>query len=338
MMKCVILAGGKGTRLWPISRENMPKQFLKLTGQYTMLQETVLRNMPFASEFLIITGQDFVELVDRQMKELKHIQYSILVEPCGKNTAPAIAMACFMSKPDQEIFVVPADADIVQGEEYTNAVLKAKQLARQQKIVTFGIRPTHPHTGYGYIHHQEYEVKAFKEKPNAELAQQYLQQGDYLWNSGMFLFQADTLLQELKKSRIDIYDACQKVNSSAIFRENCITLNSESWSAIPAESIDYAVMEHSDSIVVVPSFFPWDDIGGLDALAKRKTQQDENSILYQCDQTQIINQTNQKLVVAAGVDNLLVIATDDVVYIAPKGNSALNKEILEKMPIDKKYR
>lgn len=338
MMKCVILAGGKGTRLWPISRENMPKQFLKLTGQHTMLQETVLRNMPFANEFLIITGQEFVQLVNQQMKELKHIQYSILVEPCGKNTAPAIAMACFLSQLDQEIFVVPADADIVPGEQYTEAVQKAKQLAQQQKIVTFGIRPTYPHTGYGYIHYQEYEVKAFKEKPNAELAQHYLQQGEYLWNSGMFLFQANTLLQELKKSRVDIYDACQMVSRSTTTKENCIMLNPESWNTIPAESIDYAVMEHSGCIAVVPSFFSWDDIGGLDALAQHTKQQDTNSILYQCSQTQVINQSAQRLVVAAGVDNLLVIATDDVVYIAPKGNSALNKEILEKMPIDKKYR
>ena len=236
------------------------------------------------------------------------------------------------SQADEILLVVPADARIDNMEEYCKAIREAISLAEKGYIVTFGIRPTSAHTGYGYIKHNKNEVLEFKEKPNLSLAQKYLKDGNYIWNSGMFMFKAKTLLNELEIYRKDIYCSCKELVDE-LDNDKITILPKHFMDRIPAESIDYAVMEKSKKIKVVPSSFTWTDIGGLESLCEtlpsddRNNKYNKNTIINNSDNISVYNDT-EKVLVINGVENMVVSVTDDAIYISKSGKSQDIKEIM----------
>jgi mannose-1-phosphate guanylyltransferase len=252
MILPVIMAGGSGSRLWPISRASYPKQFLKLNGEGTMLQETILRlNSTDIDSPLIICNEEHRFLAAEQLRQIKQLNGNILLEPAGRNTAPAIALAAFWALQqghDPVLLVLAADHIIKDQLAFQKAVASAIIHAENDKLVTFGIVPTAPEIGYGYIqrgpaHDDAFEVTRFVEKPTVELAQQYLNSGDFYWNSGMFMFRASRYLAELKRYRTDIYETCERAARGISVDSDFIRVSNDAFMSCPEDSIDYAVME-----------------------------------------------------------------------------------------------
>jgi len=326
-MKNIILCGGSGTRLWPLSRKLMPKQFLKLFDSKTksLFQKTIERNSKLCNELMIITNEEQYFLVLDQLDELNtKFGIKFLLEEIGKNTAPAIAFAALESKEEDILFITPSDHLIKNEEEYKKAVLKAKELAENGYLVTFGITPTEPNTGYGYIEASVEDVIKFHEKPSLEKAKEYLKKG-YLWNSGMFMFKAGVYLEELKKySSLVFEEVIKSYKKRQIISENQIRL--KNMENIPDISIDYAVMEKSDKIKVVESEFEWNDVGSFDSLineinSKKAIEIDSKNNFYYSDD-------NKKIITSIGVEDLIVIDTKDALLIAKKGQTQKVKNIV----------
>lgn len=332
-MKCVILAGGGGHRLWPLSRNHLPKQFLYLGEEKTLLQQTILRNIEIFDKLMVVTNEKFEKRTLDNLKEIGIDDFEILLETVGKNTAAAITISALRSQGDEILLVVPADARIENIGQYCSDIQKGIRLASQGYIVTFGIRPTSAHTGYGYIKHNKDEVLEFKEKPNLSLAQKYFKDGKYLWNSGMFMFKAEVLLDEMKFYRKDIYDSCRELVDE-LNEGNISILPNHLMDKVPSESIDYAVMEKSKKIKVVPSSFSWTDIGGLESLCEtlpsddRNNKYNKNTIIKNSDSISVYNDT-EKLLVINGLENIVVSVTDDAIYISKAGKSQDIKEIMK---------
>ena len=267
------MAGGSGTRLWPVSRANHPKQFLALHGDDTMLQSTVKRLEGLNVESSItICNEEHRFFVAEQLRELDKLG-SIILEPVGRNTAPAIALAALSSKDDEDpmLLVLAADHVIQDETAFTKAVSDAIPLAESGKLVTFGVVAHEPNTGYGYIKRGApqgvgFAVDMFVEKPTLKIATEYLESGDYFWNSGMFLFKASRYLEELKKYRSDIYDAVCLSMEDVAQDNDFFRVNKPAFDACPSESIDYAVMEKTEHAVVVPMDAGWSDIGSWSSL------------------------------------------------------------------------
>jgi len=279
MIHPVIMAGGTGSRLWPLSRQLNPKQFLKLTdGPLSMLQSTVARlDGMDVHEPLLICNEEHRFLAAEQMRQSGHEDSCIILEPCGRNTAPAIALAALQlcetsDSEDPLMLVLAADHLIKDVEAFQAGVAKAVPLAKEGKLVTFGIVPHQPETGYGYIHRGNelaadcYSVDGFVEKPDIQTAEAYLASGEYLWNSGMFLFGARQYLTELELHRPDILSACRAAMTDTSADFHFIRVNSELFSKCPSESVDYAVMEKTDHAAVVALDAGWSDIGSWSAL------------------------------------------------------------------------
>ncbi len=333
-MKCVVLAGGAGLRLWPLSRKNFPKQFLELEEGKTLFAETIDRNSRLCDDFLIITNDAYRFTAEKELVGKDRVNCKLIFETVGKNTAPAIAMASMLSDKDEILFVVSSDAYIKGKKEYTDAVNQAKKLAEAGYIVTFGIKLTEANTEYGYINYSGNDVIEFKEKPDKETALKYIENGGYLWNSGMFMFKSSVLLDELKKYRPDIYDSCLNVVEN-MKKRNSTTMSKELMNEIPSESIDYAVMEKSDKVKVVPAEFHWSDVGGLEAASEIINRADEgnsykgrNIIINNCENTSVINDSNNSLVVVNDVKDIIVTNTNNAVYVSKKGSSKDIKQII----------
>ena len=345
----VILCGGNGTRLWPISRTLMPKQFVKLFEGESLFQKTVQRNQKACdSQFIVSNAEQYFLAVD-QMEELSKNQSSIvshqsryLLEPVGRNTAPAIALAAFALDPSEIMLVTPSDHLIKDETAYLEAVGKADELANEGYMVTFGITAEYPETGFGYIEAElqsdEYlglNVQSFKEKPDAETAKQYIDAGNYYWNSGMFCFKAGIFLEELKKYSPKIHEASKKAfeNRAQITNaplENALGVHQlrithEFMSAIPEDSIDYAVMEKSDKVKVIPSDIAWSDLGSFESLDKEIDSSD-NIINIDSTNNFILS---QKQVAAIDIENLIIIDTPDALLVSKKGSSQKVKEVVK---------
>ena len=264
-MKTIILSGGSGTRLWPLSRKLMPKQFLKLFDGKSLFQNTIERNESISNDIVVITNENQYFIALDQLEEIKNKftpqNTKFLLEEIGRNTAPAIAFAAFESDEEDILFITPSDHLIKNQEEYKKAINRAKELAEEGYLVTFGITPTKPHTGYGYIEAKGEDVIRFHEKPDIKTAREYLKRGNFYWNSGMFMFKAGVYLEELKKHSPDVYDKCKEVYENHIKPITNNQLRITNMQDIPDISIDYAVMEKSDKIKVVPSDFEWNDVG-----------------------------------------------------------------------------
>jgi len=322
------MAGGSGTRLWPLSRAAHPKQFLALHGDDTMLQSTVKRldGLEIISS-VTICNEEHRFFVAEQLREINRLG-SIILEPVGRNTAPAIALAA-LSKYDEDpiLLVLAADHVIQNPAAFTKTVMEAVPLAESGKLVTFGVVANEPNTGYGYIKRgapqgNGFAVDEFVEKPSLEVAKEYLESGDFFWNSGMFLFKASRYLEELKKHRPDIYDACRLSMENVSVDHDFLRVNKAAFDGCPNDSIDYAVMEKTADAVVIPMHADWSDIGSWSSLWDI-SEKDGNGnathgdvMLHKSNNSYI--RTDGKLVAAVGVDDLVIVSTKDVLVVVHK--------------------
>ena len=333
-MTNIILCGGSGTRLWPISRTLMPKQFVKLFENKSLFQLTVERNSKICGgQFIVSNAQQYFLALD-QLEELDKTNNQYLLEPVGRNTAPAIALACMVLDKETIVLVTPSDHLIKDEKEYVKVLQKAKDLAACDNLVTFGITPTFAETGFGYIEADGLDVKAFHEKPDFQTATQYIAAGNYYWNSGMFCFKAGVFLEELKKYSPEIYEYSLKAFENAS-KDEMIRIKHDDMVSIPEESIDYAVMEKSDKVKVVPSNIGWSDVGSFDALYDELPKDENgntlNANLISIDSRNNLVYGNERQIAMIDIDNLIVIDTGDALLISQKGSSQKVKKVVEKL-------
>ena len=329
LLQPVLLSGGSGTRLWPLSREAYPKQFLPLAGDDTMVQATWRRVAPLATTApIVVANEEHRFLVAEQLRQIDAPVPAILLEPVGRNTAPAIAAAALQAMVeghDPLLLVLPSDHVVRNEEGFRAAVRDASAAAEAGALVTFGIVPDAPETGFGYIQADAGDglrrVLRFVEKPDAETAQSYLEAGGYYWNSGMFLFRASRYLEELRKFRPDILDAVSLAFASAQRDGDFIRLDKEAFAASPADSIDYAVMEKTADAMVLPVDIGWNDVGSWSALWD-VAERDADGNAHHGDVIAVDTRNSyayaQRLVALVGVDDMVVVETDDAILVARK--------------------
>ncbi|MEZ9207067.1 mannose-1-phosphate guanylyltransferase/mannose-6-phosphate isomerase [Vibrio splendidus] len=331
MILPVIMAGGSGSRLWPLSRSLFPKQFISLASDLTMLQQTLKRLDGIEhSRPMLICNDEHRFLVAEQLRQQAVDCSGIILEPVGRNTAPAIALAAHKAVQqgdDPLLLVLAADHVIQDPAAFIDSVQQAVEPAQEGNLITFGIVPSKPETGYGYIkqgqpHGNAYHVDQFVEKPDLETAQSYLDCGEYYWNSGMFLFKASRYLEELKEFRPDILVACEAAMNGARNDLDFIRLDEEAFFACPDESVDYAVMEQTSSALVVPMDAGWSDVGSFSALWEVSDKNSDGNVtkgdvlMEQTTDSYIYSQN--KLVSTVGVSNLVVVETKDAILVADK--------------------
>ncbi|MEZ0328326.1 MAG: mannose-1-phosphate guanylyltransferase/mannose-6-phosphate isomerase [Dissulfuribacterales bacterium] len=363
----VILCGGSGTRLWPLSRKAYPKQFLRLTGPYSLLQQTLMRAaaMDGATAPMVIANDHHRFLVWEQAEEIQQPLEAIILEPEGKNTAPAVAYAAFHllshvqppSAPDSSatddtdgsdaaifgndavLLILPADHVIQGNTAFEKAIKHGKTIAEQGHIVTFGIVPTGPETGYGYIEAflndssaQHFSVRRFVEKPSKDKAESYLKQGNYFWNSGIFMCKATTYLEELKRFRPDIYEICHRAMQGLRKDLHFLRLPREIVHTCPADSIDYAVMEHTNKAVVIPFAETWSDVGSWNSLKDVSTCNEDGNLISGDVLTQgcknCLVRSEDRLVAVMGMEDTIVVETSDAVLICHKDHGQAIKDVV----------
>lgn len=355
----VVLSGGSGTRLWPLSREKYPKQLLPLVGEQSMLQATVsrLEGLVGMAAPLLVCNEEHRFVVAEQVRTLG-LQGAVLLEPFGRNTAPALALAALWAVregDDPVLVVMPADHDIADGEAFRNAVARAVKLAASGVTVTFGITPDCPETGYGYIQRGlalddgsgAFALARFVEKPDRETAEAYLDSGDYLWNSGIFVLQASVWLAALGVCRPDILAACQLALAGGKTDGDFVRLDVDAFKACPSDSIDYAVMERLTAggaglprAAVIPLTAGWSDVGAWDALWKVLPKCGEGNatrgdvMLENCCDTLVVSES--RLVACVGLSNVVVVETDDAVLVVHHDATQDVKKIVDRLKADKR--
>lgn len=331
-MKIVILCGGSGTRLWPLSRTLYPKQFVKLFDNESLYQKTIKRNLSLADSFTVVINQEQYFLGLDQMDETKAKgTQTFILEPTGRNTAPAIAMAAFAAAPEEILLIVPSDHLIEKEMDYIATIKKAKELAEKDRLVTFGIKPSYPETGYGYIEASGIEVKSFKEKPTTEIAEKYVKSGNYFWNSGMFCFKAKTYLEELQTFAPDIYEQ-SKLAFEHARKDQAIRLLLDDMKSIRSESVDYAVMEKSQRVNVIPSDIGWSDLGSFDSLYEALPKDTDGNTLNK-NTIHIGSKNNlviadSRLISTIDIEDLMIVDTKDAIVIAKKGSTQKVKDLV----------
>ncbi|UHQ22662.1 mannose-1-phosphate guanylyltransferase/mannose-6-phosphate isomerase [Lysobacter sp. 5GHs7-4] len=347
MLHPVILSGGSGTRLWPLSRQNQPKQFLSLIGDHSLFQETVLRasKLPQAQAPITVCADDHRFMVGEQLQAIGVRSGGILLEPVARSTAPAIAAAALHALAgDAEalLLVMPADHLIDDEAAFRDAVAAAMRLGREDWLVAFGIRPDYAETGYGYILRGDalgedgYRIQRFVEKPDQATAERYLAEGTYAWNSGMFLFRARSYLDELARLAPAIHAAAQAAFDSAGTDLDFLRLGQEAFAASPSDSIDYAVMEKTDRAAVVPVSCGWSDIGSWSSLwsvAERDADgnRHEGDVISVDTRDSLVRASDRRMIATLGVEDLVIVDTADATLVARKDRVQDVKVIVDRL-------
>jgi mannose-1-phosphate guanylyltransferase/mannose-6-phosphate isomerase len=353
-MKSIILAGGSGTRLWPLSRKAYPKQFLKLNGDKSLLSQTMERLLEVSTknDIIVMTNEDYKFHVQSDMNSLYHegssaVDDNIILEPMGRNTAPAIALGIVYCqdklgcRDNEVIFISPSDHVIKPAETFGEYVKGAERIANDGHIVTFGIKPVRAETGYGYIKCRDlenrkgksiyFDIEQFTEKPDQEMASRYIQEGNYYWNSGMFAFRIDSMLEEFERYAPDI---------SKLIKTGYDTMVSR-FDELPDISIDYAIMERSDKVVMIPLELFWNDIGSWDSISDISDKDGEGNVtrgdVITEDTRNSLILGSKRLIATIGMEDCLVVETDDAVLIAKKGEAQKVKDLVSRLKADGRH-
>ena len=344
----VILSGGSGTRLWPVSRKLYPKQFIPLRNNRSLFQDTITRvqRLENGVQDPIIVCNDEHRFMAAEQLRLEGVEHAdIILEPVGRNTAPAIALAALRAQQRSEdaiILVLPADHILDAQEQFNDAIELAMQLSQEKHLVTFGIKPTRPETGYGYIKAGDvinsgnaHQVERFVEKPELTKAQEYLDSGNYSWNSGMFMFKASTFLSELNQHEPEMFASVNAAYGDQEKDLDFIRINKDAFSACKSESIDYAVMENTKNAAVVPLDSDWNDVGSWHALWESSTQDKASNaltgdvLLEECEGCFV--HSSNRLVTAVGMQDTVIVETADAVMVAPRHQAQKVKQIAESL-------
>lgn len=348
MVYAVVMAGGVGTRFWPKSRKSNPKQFLNLFGETTMIQQTVERLGGFIEpeNVVVVTNEDYVTLVEDQLPGVD--PSNIIGEPIARNTAPCIASAAALLhkiNPESVMVVLPADHRIGNPEAFKKVLRTAVETAKtRESLVTLGIKPHRPETGYGYIQRSAepeiddfdlpvFRVQKFTEKPDAETAVQFLESGDYLWNSGIFIWKTSTILEAFKRQIPEIHKEAEALESSAFSEEDIYQF----YNACPSISIDYGIMENAEKVHVVPGDFGWNDVGSWKAVHELSEKDGDGNAsvstetLFVNSSGNYVSTKGKKLVAFAGVENIALVETDDAILVVNLDQAQDVKEVVEKM-------
>ena len=351
MVYAVIMAGGAGTRFWPKSTKNYPKQFLSLFGEGTMIQNTAdrIKEIIPQERVLVVTNNDYVDIVKEQLPKVPDT--NIVGEPVAKNTAPCVAIAAELllkQDPDAVMVVLPADHHITNPEEFKKILNAAiKKAESGEDLVTIGIKPDRPETGFGYIHADNSKpekgenksverVRAFKEKPNIDTAQQFLDSGDYYWNSGMFIWRADSVLKEFKRQLPAMYELV-KLSSHDLYTDLHNTAVNEFYYECESVSVDYGIMEGAKNVFVVPGEFGWNDVGSWTAVYDlAEKNKDGNAIKavyvsFSGSENNLIVSQSDKMISLVGIDNVAIVETDDAILVCNLDQAQGVKEIVEQL-------
>jgi mannose-1-phosphate guanylyltransferase len=358
MVYAVIMAGGSGTRFWPKSTKKLPKQFLKLFGEGTMIQNTARRieAMIPQERILVVTNEDYVDIVKEQLPGVP--DQNIVGEPVAKNTAPCVAIAAQMlykKDPEAVMVVLPADHHITESEAFQEYLKAAVAKAENgENLVTIGINPDRPETGYGYIHGDDeisekhnqkdaHPVKAFKEKPNLETAKEFIQSGDYFWNSGMFIWSAKTILAEFEKHLPEMYKQVTDANED-LFDDGHEESINRFYHACESVSIDYGIMEHASSVYVVPGEFGWNDVGSWTAVYDLGNKDSdgnvvnaENSTFSDANKNYIYTESG-KMISVVGLEGVAVVETEDAILVCKLDKAQNVKDIVQQLKDKEEFR
>lgn len=331
-MKAVIMCGGSGTRLWPMSRIKNPKQFVPFFGNKSLFELTIERNISLVDEFFIVVNEAQLPLCQSQVPKIIQDKVKYIIEPIGRNTAPAITLATLLAK-DDDLLILASDHLIKNQSLYEECVHNAKRLAQNTNLVTFGITANDPVTGYGYIEADGNNVLSFKEKPDLNTAIEYVAAGNYFWNSGMFFFNGKTYLSELEKFSPEIYSKSIAALESAHIEGHIYKIQKNDMLAIPEDSIDYAVMEKSKNIKVIPSSFYWTDLGSYQSLynelPKDELGNNINEKHFNLNSQNNLILSDKKIVCTFDVSDLIIAETDDALLVGKISSSQKVKEVLK---------
>ncbi|MGX4583402.1 mannose-1-phosphate guanylyltransferase [Paenibacillus chitinolyticus] len=347
----VIMAGGKGERFWPKSRINLPKQFLNISGNKSMIQQCITRleKMIPADQIFIVTNELYAELIQAQIPHLP--SDNIIIEPVGRNTAPCIGLASIIIEekfPDSSMVVIPSDHIIHNEEEFLSIIQTGIQVSEKNGVVTLGISPNYPETGYGYIetsgnpqrlnNFEIHKVNQFVEKPDLEKALQYIEQGNYYWNSGIFIWKIDVIREYIKKHMLDMHEILEIMKASFLSEERNKVIRRE-FPKMPDQSIDYGIMEKINDIYMIPCVFGWDDVGSWTALERIDDLDDNGNVIrgniLSLDTKKCIIESNGKLIATLGVEDLIIVDTEDVTLICRKDKAQEIKTIIKELKIQK---